>query len=46
VPALKCLAEALIEEAKVFLTEFLNAKAVGNCQRAVRALTKVVELSG
>jgi hypothetical protein len=31
IPALKCLGEALVEEAKVFLSEFLNLKAVDNC---------------
>ena len=46
IPALKCLSEALVEEAMVFLTEFLNGKAVDNCERAVRVLAQVIELSG
>ncbi len=35
IPALKCLGEALVEEAKVFLSEFLNLKAVDNCGKVL-----------
>lgn len=46
IPALKCLSECLIEEAKTFIADFLNRKAVDNCQKAINILVKVVQQSG
>ncbi len=46
VPGLKCLAEALIEEAKIFMDDFLNLRVVDNCKRSIDALTKAIAICG